>query len=87
MERLEAVLGRAFPEHVPSRDRLGKSFDRDRTEIAILEDSAEQAFCAGTDHHRTWISDALEPGRKVRGLPDDGLLLGGARSDDVTNDH
>jgi class 3 adenylate cyclase len=57
------------------------------SEVLKLEQFAHELPSALRNDHAVRLRNALQARRKVRRLPNDGLLLGSARSDQITDDH
>ena len=85
VQRLEAVLDRAFAEDTPGRHWFGKALRLDCAEVLVFEETAGQAVRALRDHHRVRLGKSLQPGGEVRRLTDHRLLLGGAGSDEIAD--
>jgi hypothetical protein len=71
VQRLEPALRGARTQHVPRRDLLGETLERDGTEIAILEQAPGQRPCARCNYDRTWLSQSLEASGQIGRLADD----------------
>src|ERR687886_301144 len=84
-ERLETALERALAPHRPSPDGFGEAPGRQRAEILVVEETAGEPARARVDHDAVRLGEGLQPRREVRGLSDHGLLLRGARPDQVAH--
>ena len=86
-DSLEAALGRRHTLDRPRRDRLRKTLEFVRAEIAQTEQIAEQAARRGGDDDRPGLSQSLEAGCQVRRLPDHGVLAQRALAAEVADHH
>ena len=85
VQRLEAVLDRAFTEDTPGRYWFGKALHLDCTEVLVLEETAGEAVRSLGDHHRVRLGESLQPGGEVRRFADHRPFLGGADPDEVAD--
>ena len=67
--------------------RIVNSRDRQCAEIAIIKQAAKHAARAVGDDNRVRFGKPLKPCRKIRGLTDDRLFLGGALTEQITDDY
>jgi hypothetical protein len=74
MHRLEAAAHAAWPQHLPNRYRLRPAFQRDRTEIAVIEVSPSEPARARADQHCPWLRHRLQARGEVRRLTNQSLL-------------
>ena len=81
--RLSTTLGRNTCQ---ARTGAADALHLDRTEIAILEQIADQPAGARGDDYRVRLRQGLQPGGEVRRLPDDRLLLRRALPDQIADD-
>ena len=63
---------------VNARDRLG-------AKIAIIKQAAKHAARIVCDDNRIWFGKPLKACRKIRGLTNDRLFLGGALTEQITD--
>src|SRR5947209_8144320 len=75
VQRFEAAVYRERPQRGPGAYRHGYALQVLRTEIAQLEQAAEQPARAVGDDDHAGLGDPLQPRRKVRRLADDRALL------------
>src|SRR5215468_4358371 len=73
-DRLEAALGIGYALDRPCRDRLGNTLELVRAEVAQTEQITEQPAGGRRDDDRPGLGQSLKAGRKVRRLPDHGVL-------------
>ena len=73
-DRLEAALGIGHALHRPRRHRRGNTLDLVLAEITQTKQIAEQAARGGGDDNRPGLGQGLKAGRKVRRVPDHGVL-------------
>jgi hypothetical protein len=64
--------------------RIVNSRDRQCAEIVIVKQAAKHAARALRDDDRVRFSKPLKPCRKIRGLTNDRLFLGGALTEEIT---
>src|SRR5258705_2281120 len=67
--------------------RIVNSRDRQCAEIAIIKQAAKQAARVVCDDNRVPFGKTLKPCRKIRGLTNDRLFLGGALTEQITDDY
>ena len=67
--------------------RIVNSRDRQCAEIAIVKQAAKHAARVVCDDNRVRFGKPLKPCRKIRGLTNDRLFLGGALTEQITDDH
>src|SRR5256885_760422 len=65
----------ARAQHLPSRHRYSDAFDLDGSEIAVIEEIANQPARARGDDDRVWFGKSLQTGGDVGRLANDRLLL------------
>src|SRR5262249_58669870 len=73
----EAALHAARPHHLPNRYRLRPAFQRERSEIAIIEVPPSESAGARADQHSPWLRKRLQACGEVWSLTNDGLLRPG----------
>ncbi len=71
----------------PSELRVVNSRDRQYAEIAILKQAAKYAAGVVCDDNRVRFGERLKPCRKIRRLTNDRLFLGGALTEQITDDY
>ncbi len=84
---LEAALDGARVQHLPRPDRLGKAFELDSPEVAVLEEIADQPARPRPNHDGVRLGQRLQPGGQVGRLADDRLLLRRSGTDEIAHDH
>ena len=84
---LEPARDGTRPQHLPGRHRPGDTLDLDGSEIAILEEIADQPARARGDKDGIWLGQGLQTGGEVRRFADDRLLLRRALADQIADDH
>src|SRR6516162_10337924 len=59
VQRLEPAVRGARTQHLPGGHILGETLERDGSEIAILEQAADQRPCARCNDDRAWPGQGL----------------------------
>ena len=83
---LEATADRARTQDPPDMHRIVDTGDRQWAKIAIVEQAAKQAARVVRDDNSVRFGKPLEPGRKIGGLTNDRLFLGGALTKQIADD-
>ena len=86
-QRLEPAERAVLGHDAPGALRLGKALERLRPEVRALEQRADLPARALGNHDGVGLGQRLQPGREVRRLADDRLLLRRAGADQVADDH
>jgi hypothetical protein len=86
VQALEAPLETPGPQDLERPHRLGEAPEGARAEILHLEQPTDQAPRALGDDHLPRLRQGLQPRGEVRGLADDGLLLGRTFADQIADD-
>ena len=86
-QRLEPARDGAWAQHLPGRHRRREALQRDRAEIAVFEEIADQPPRAGGDDDRVGFGKCLQASGEVRGLADDRLFLRRSFTDRIANHH
>ena len=84
-QRFEPAADPTLAEDTVSRNRRRQPFDLDLTEALIIEQVPDQPARALGDDDRLGFGQPLQPRCKIWRLANDGLLLGGARPDQVAD--
>jgi hypothetical protein len=84
---LEPAGDAARPQYLPGLHRCDDALHPDGTEIAALEQIADQPAGAGGDDHRVRLGQGLQPGGEVRGFADNRVLLRRAFADQIADHH
>jgi len=85
--RLEPTANLARAQDPPDTHRIVNSRDRQCAEIAIVKQAAKQAARVVCDDNRVRFGKPLKPCRKIRGLTNNRLFLGGALTEQITDDY
>src|SRR5262249_6470355 len=75
MQGLEPAGEGTQTQYLPGRYRRGDALDLDGTEVAVLEDIADQPTRAGSDDDSARLRYCLQPSSEVRRLTDHRLFL------------
>src|SRR5262249_45116390 len=84
---LEATLRCRCTFDRPHRDGLGDALDLAATEIAKIEEIAEQPARRRGNDNSTQLRQALQPGREVWRITDSCLLLRRSSADEIADHH
>src|SRR5262245_52111808 len=87
MQRLEAALYGARPQHRPGPHSPSDALEFLRANILNLKERTQQSSCAFGDDDTVWLRNSLEPCCEIWRLPDDAPLLRFSRSDQVTHNN
>jgi hypothetical protein len=83
---LEPALDGTLSQHLPQAHRLGFAAGFDRTEIAAVEQIADQTPGGGVDRHRVRLRRHLQPRGQVGGVADNLVVPALAGRDEIAND-
>jgi hypothetical protein len=82
---LETALALSYAKRRPGLDRFGETLDDVFAEVAQAKPVAEQASSGRPDRDPARLDEALQPGREIGGVADDGLLPRRTLTDDVAD--
>jgi hypothetical protein len=85
-QRFEPAADPALAEHAKCRNRCRQPFHLDLAEALIIKQASDQPPRSLRDDDRVGFGEPLQPRGEIGRLANDGLLLGGARSDQVADD-
>ena len=83
---LEPTADQARAQDPPDMHRIVDSRDRQCAEIAIIKQAAKHAARVVCDDNRVRFGKPLKPCCKIGGLTNDRLFLGGALTEQITDD-
>src|SRR5947207_6600457 len=86
VHRLEPALHAARSQHLPNRHRLRPALERDRADIAVIEQPASEPARARANQHRPWLRQRLQSRCEVRRLTNDGLFRRGFMKEKLAHD-
>ena len=87
MKSIEAAFHGGGSQCHPGSHRPCDTLEVLSSEVLKFEQVAKKLSRLPRDNHAVGLRDALQTGRKVWRLADDGLLLRSAGPDQITNDH
>jgi hypothetical protein len=86
MQCFEAALRGAEAHDLPGLHCIGEALERQRAEVAVVEEPAGEAARGRCDHHRVRLGKRLQAGSEIERFTDNAVLLGHAVTDEVVHD-
>ena len=87
MHRLKSALDSSLSYHLPGRDRVRETLQRDQSEIPMVEQTTDLPPGHSIDHDTVGLRQPLQASGQVRGLPNRRLLSCLPRPDRLADNH
>src|ERR1700733_11481580 len=87
MQSVKAALNRTWSQRCPCAHGSFDALEVLRSKVLNFEQVTQELPSVLGNDHLVWVRNPLQTRCKVRRLADDGLLLGRARTYQITNDY